>query len=137
MTYKTIVVHAGADARRRERLELAAGLAAGFDAHLVGLFALTELGIPFGLEGNAGAVIQAETRWRAEAAEAARADFHAAATRAGVAKNEWRHSERGASPVQCVAWRGARSGPLARENVRNCVFATRTREARACWRVPL
>ena len=94
--YKTIVVHVGADARRRERLEVACGLASGFDAHLVGLFALTELGVPFVLGGNAGAVIEAETRWRGEAAEAARRDFESATKRAGVAKNEWRRSDRGA-----------------------------------------
>jgi nucleotide-binding universal stress UspA family protein len=96
MTYKTIVVHAGADARRRERLQLAASLAAGFESHLVGLFALDELLVPFALSGNAGAVIEAESRWRGEIAAEARRDFEAAASRAGVQTIEWRRSERSA-----------------------------------------
>jgi hypothetical protein len=37
------VLHLDASARRSERLELACSLAACFDAHLVGLFALAEL----------------------------------------------------------------------------------------------
>lgn len=96
MTYRTIVVHVGADARRKERLDIACGLAAGFDSHLVGVFALTELMVPFVLGGNAGVVIDAEQRWRDEVAKEAKRDFDAAAARAGVQKTEWRRSERGA-----------------------------------------
>jgi nucleotide-binding universal stress UspA family protein len=96
MTYRTIVVHLGADARRRERLELGCALAAAYDGHLVGLFALGELLVPFTLGGNAGSVIEAEARWRNEVAGEARRDFDAAASRAGLAKTEWRRSERGA-----------------------------------------
>lgn len=95
MTYKTVVVHTGADARRRERLDLACSLAAAFDSHLVGLFALGELLVPFALGGNAGAVIEAESRWRDEVAGQARRDFDAAAARAGLEKTEWRRSEHG------------------------------------------
>lgn len=96
MTYKTIVVHAGADARRRERLDIACSLAVAFEAHLVGLFAVAEFVVPFALGGNAGALIDAEQRWRDEAAAAAKRDFEAAAKRAGVHKTEWRRSGRGA-----------------------------------------
>jgi nucleotide-binding universal stress UspA family protein len=96
MTYKTLVVHVGVDARRRERLDLACGLAAAFDAHLVGLFALTDVVLPYALGGNAGIVIEAERRWRDEAAGEAKADFDAAAARAGVQKTEWRRSDAGA-----------------------------------------
>lgn len=96
MTYRTIVVHVGADARRKERLEVACGLAAAFDAHLVGLFALTELMVPFVLGGNAGAVIDAESRWRDAIAGEAKRDFDAAVARAGVQKTEWRRTDRGA-----------------------------------------
>ena len=95
MTYKTIVVHVGGEARRRERLDIACSLAAAFDAHLVGLFALAEFLVPFALGGNAGEVIAEEGRWRDEAARSAKSDFQAAAARAGVAKTEWRRSERG------------------------------------------
>jgi nucleotide-binding universal stress UspA family protein len=107
MTYKTIVVHVGVDARRRERLDVASGLAAAFDAHLVGLFALTELLVPFALGGNAGMVIEAEQRWRSEAAEAAKHDFAAAVARAGVQKSEWRRSDRGALGAARVSARYA------------------------------
>ena len=96
MTYKTIVVHVGADARRRERLEIACSLAAAFEAHLVGLFALAEFIVPFALGGNAGAVIEAEQRWREETANGAKRDFDAAVKRAGVQRTEWRRSARGA-----------------------------------------
>lgn len=96
MTYRTIVVHVGADARRKERLDVACGVAAAFDAHLVGLFALTELMVPFALAGNAGAVIDAEQRWRDDIAREAKRDFDAAAAGAGVQKTEWRRSDRGA-----------------------------------------
>ncbi len=96
MTYRTIVVHIGADARRKERLDIASGLAAAFDAHLVGLFALTELMVPFAVGGNAGAVIDAEQRWRDDVAKEAKRDFDAAVARAGVQKSEWRRSDRGA-----------------------------------------
>lgn len=107
MTYRTIVVHVGADERRRERLDIACGLAAGFEAHLVGLFALTELMVPFVIGGNAGAVLEAESRWRDEIAEQAKRDFAAAAARAGVAKTEWRRSERGALGAARVSARYA------------------------------
>ena len=96
MTYRTIVVHLGADARRRERLDIACSLASAFDSHLVGLFALGELLVPFALGGNAGAVIEAEGQWRDQVAGEARRDFDAAVRRAGAEKTEWRRSERGA-----------------------------------------
>jgi nucleotide-binding universal stress UspA family protein len=96
MTYRTIVVHVGADARRKERLDVACGLAAAFEAHLVGLFALTEFMVPFAVGGNAGAVIEAERRWRDDVAREAKRDFDAAAQRAGLQTAEWRRSERGA-----------------------------------------
>lgn len=96
MTYRTILVHAGADARRKERLQLAAGLAAQFDAHLTGLFALSEFYVPFALAGNAAAVIEAEQRWRNDLAAQAKRDFDAAAGAAGVQTTEWRRSQHGA-----------------------------------------
>jgi nucleotide-binding universal stress UspA family protein len=107
MTYRTLVVHAGADARRRERFELAAGLAADFDSHLVALFAVGELLVPFALGGNAGVVIEAEQRWRDEVAADARRDFEAAASHAGVQKIEWRRSERGVLAATRVSARYA------------------------------
>ncbi|HEX7055417.1 MAG TPA: universal stress protein [Burkholderiales bacterium] len=99
MSYRTIVVHLGADPRRRERLELAAGLAASFDAHLVGLFALSELLVPFVLTGNAGPVIESEMRRREEIAAQAKGELEAVAARLG-ARAEWRLAE--GSPLLAV-----------------------------------
>ena len=92
MTYRTIVVHLGADARRRERLALAADLASSCDAHLVGVFAAAELLVPFVLSGNAGPVIETELRRRAELAAEAKREFDAVVAR-HAAKAEWRRAE--------------------------------------------
>jgi nucleotide-binding universal stress UspA family protein len=94
MTYRTIVLHLGADGRRRERLALAAQLASSFDAHLVGVFAAAELLVPFVLSGNAGPVIETELRRRAELAAEAKREFDALVAR-HVVKAEWRHAEGG------------------------------------------
>jgi nucleotide-binding universal stress UspA family protein len=96
MTYRTIVVHLGADARRRERLVLASDLAASFDAHLVALFAPAELLVPFVLTGNAGPVIESELRRRVEVAAEAKREFDAVVSRYSTPKAEWRSAEGGA-----------------------------------------
>ena len=93
MTYKTIVVHLDTGERRSERLALACMLAARFDAHLVGLFALAPLPVPFSFAGNAGAVLEIEGRWREEAAAAARAEFEKTAAGQGLRRIEWRESQ--------------------------------------------
>jgi nucleotide-binding universal stress UspA family protein len=93
MTYKTIVVHLDAGHRRSERLALAAMLAARFDAHLVGLFALAPLPIPFSFAGNAGSLIEIEARWRDEAVADARREFDKAARAHGVRGVEWRDTQ--------------------------------------------
>jgi nucleotide-binding universal stress UspA family protein len=93
MTYRTIVVHLSAEARRRERLALAAGLAASFEAHLVALFAPAELLVPFVLTGNAGPVIESELRRREELATEAKREFDAALGGFGAPKAEWRRPE--------------------------------------------
>ena len=94
MTYRTFVVHLGTDARRRERLALAAGLASSFDAHLVGVFAPADLLVPFVLTGNAGPVIESELRRRAELAAEAKREFDAVVGR-HAPKAEWRRAEGG------------------------------------------
>jgi nucleotide-binding universal stress UspA family protein len=93
MTYKTIVVHLDAGHRRSERLALAAMLAARHDAHLVGLFALAPLPIPFSIAGNAGSLIELEARWRDEAVAEARREFDKAARAHGVRGLEWRDTQ--------------------------------------------
>ena len=93
MNYKTIVVHLDTGARRSERLEIACQLAARHDAHLVGLFALAPLPVPFAFAGSAGAVLEVEGRWRAQAAVEARRQFEAAAASHGLGRVEWRESQ--------------------------------------------
>ena len=46
MSYKTILVHIDAGERWRARLHLAVQLVQRFDAHLVGLFALSSVRFP-------------------------------------------------------------------------------------------
>jgi nucleotide-binding universal stress UspA family protein len=93
MTYRTLVVHLDAGARASERLEIACGLAARFEAHLVGLFALAPLPVPFAFAGTAGAVLEVESRWRDQAAAKARLAFEKAAGAHGVSRLEWRESQ--------------------------------------------
>lgn len=93
MDYKTILVHLDAGARRSERLELAFVLADRYDAHLVGLFALSAVRMPSYVRADASALLIAEQdRQRAEAAAEAEAEFRAAAARYGRIKAEWRIS---------------------------------------------
>ena len=92
MTYKTILVHLDETARRQERLQLACTLAARFDAHLVGLFALGAARIPSYALAEAGPVVRdIEERRRGEAARAAEKEFREAERRGG-GKSEWRIS---------------------------------------------
>jgi nucleotide-binding universal stress UspA family protein len=101
VSYKTIVVHVDADPRRAERLGLACKLAARFDAHLVGLFALPDLAVPaYALADGAAIMLQAEERWRSEAAALAKREFDTTTARNAV-KAEWRSALR--DPVQAVA----------------------------------
>ena len=95
MSYKTIVVHVDAGARRSERLGLACELAARYDAHLIGLFALEDMRVPYAFGGTAGALLLMEERWRKEVAAEAKREFETLSARNGV-KAEWRGSTRNA-----------------------------------------
>jgi nucleotide-binding universal stress UspA family protein len=93
MSYKTIVVHLDADARRTERLALGCGLAASFDAHLVGLFAVEEAGVPaYALAEGAAIVVQQYQQWRERSEAEAGREFQDQARRCGLGKAEWRSS---------------------------------------------
>jgi nucleotide-binding universal stress UspA family protein len=101
MDYKTILVHLDRGTRRSERLELALTLAERYDAHLVGLFAVSELRMPSHVRTDTSrALIAAQNRQRAEAAAEAEAAFRAAAARHGGVKAEWRIS--GADALEAV-----------------------------------
>jgi len=94
INYKTIVVHLDRDARRTERLELACSLVGELDAHLIGLFALSEEHIPSAAMAEAGVqIIEAQKRSRAEAAREAETAFRSAVARHVGVRAEWRMSE--------------------------------------------
>jgi len=93
MDYKTILVHLDRSARRSERLELAFALADRYDAHLVGLFALSAVRMPSYVRADTSAtLIAAQNRQRAEEAREAEAAFRAATARHRGVKTEWRAS---------------------------------------------
>jgi nucleotide-binding universal stress UspA family protein len=92
VTYKTLLVHLDEQPRCTERLQLASTLAARFDAHLVGLFALGAARIPSYALAEAGPIVRdIEERRRAEAARKAEEEFRRAERRGG-GKSEWRLS---------------------------------------------
>jgi nucleotide-binding universal stress UspA family protein len=94
MDYKTILVHLDRSARRSERLELAFALADRYDAHLVGLFALSAVRMPSYVRADTSAtLIAAQNRQRAEEAREAEAAFRAATARHRGVKAEWRVSQ--------------------------------------------
>lgn len=84
MSYKTILVHLDAGKRVAERVAIASKLADTFDAHLTGLFALSAPRIPSYALAEAGPlIVEAESRYRAEAAKIAEAAFRTAAAQQG------------------------------------------------------
>jgi nucleotide-binding universal stress UspA family protein len=94
MDYKTILLHLDQGLRTAERLELGFRLAGAFDAHLVGLFALSAARIPSFALAEAGApLIEAHNRHRAESGRRAEAIFRAAIARNTGTQAEWRTSE--------------------------------------------
>ncbi len=106
MTYKTILVHIDAGDRCRARVEIAVRLARQFDAHLIGLNALTAIDVPaFVLAGEGGAQI-AETQQRIATEQATRAKtvFDKAVSAAGSTTAEWRTTRLDA--VDAVALHG-------------------------------
>ncbi len=96
MTYKTILLHLDSSKRLGERVAIAKHVAETFDAHLTGLFALSAPRIPTYALAEAGpVVIEAEARYRAEAAQQAESAF-AAATAHQARSTEFRASRRDA-----------------------------------------
>lgn len=95
MNYKTILVHLDAGQRGAERLAIAKRFADTFEAHLTALFALSAPRIPSYALAEAGpVVIEAEARYRAEAARAAENAFTATAQQ--VRSSEFRSTNRDA-----------------------------------------
>src|SRR5215510_4276074 len=93
MTYKTILVHVDNGKRCVTRLAMAAELARRFEAHLVGLHALTVVRLPGYAAAEGGVVVREEQkRLATEYAKQAERVFRGAMERAGLANAEWRVS---------------------------------------------
>ncbi len=92
MSYKTILVHLDAAKSLATRLDLALQVARKFDAHLVGLYALTVVPTPSYAIAEAGELAAANRKASAELEQRARAAWDAAVRRAGWQKTEWRSS---------------------------------------------
>jgi nucleotide-binding universal stress UspA family protein len=94
MEYKTILVHIDRATRRSERLEVGLRLAEAFNAHLVGMYALSALRIPaYALSASAEALLEAAEHQRTESLQQAKAAFDAVCKRyVGIAA-EWRTSD--------------------------------------------
>ena len=93
MTYKTILVHVDSGKRCVARLDIAARLAQRFEAHLVGLHALTVVRLPGYAAAEGGVVVREEQKRHAtEYAKQAEGVFRGAMERAGLANAEWRAS---------------------------------------------
>jgi len=94
MSYKTILVHLDHRPRCAERVNLAFGLAAQFDAHLIGLYAPGAPRIPSYALAEAGPTVREMLdQRRAERASQAEARFRDATRKHGDTSAEWRASD--------------------------------------------
>jgi nucleotide-binding universal stress UspA family protein len=105
MPYQTILVHVDNSARAAVRIGLACRLARRFDAHLVGLHALTAVRLPgyarVAVEGGAQ-IAEYQAKVAADAARQARQVFERGVGAAGITKSEWRESRDDAAEVAPV-----------------------------------
>ena len=93
MAYKTILVHLDAGKGVESRLDIAFALAQKFDAHLVGLYALSVTPLPGWAIAETGEFIEKqEAKARAALAESGRKVWDAAVQRSNCSKCEWRNS---------------------------------------------
>jgi nucleotide-binding universal stress UspA family protein len=105
MPYKTLLVHVDGGARAPLRIDIACRLARRFDAHLIGLHALTVIKLPgyaqVAIEGGAR-LEEFQAKAAAEAARQAEQVFTRGVSAAGVSKSEWRTSRGDAAEVAPV-----------------------------------
>ena len=100
MSYKTILVHVDVGAKAADRVEIAARLAETYDAHLVGVHALTQIRLQGAVYAQAASIIdEAMKRAAADSAKRSEAAFNEGVKRVGWSKVEWRASARDASLV--------------------------------------
>ena len=98
MSYKTILVHADSGKYAASRIELALGLAERFDAHLIGLYAESNVRTPsYALAEGGQMLLDALKRNEQERLARAAAMFDAQVKRSGLARVEWRTSGADAS----------------------------------------
>jgi nucleotide-binding universal stress UspA family protein len=93
MPYKTILVHLDVGARAGARLDLACQLARRFDAHLVGVHALTEIRLPgyaAVMTGQSEQIAEFQAHAAAELRERSEALFRKRVQAAGLDKTEYR-----------------------------------------------
>lgn len=102
MPYKTLLVHVDNGARAPVRIGVACRLARRFEAHLIGLHALTVVKLPgyarVAVEGGAQ-LSEYQAKLAAESARAARQVFERGVSAAGLATSEWRESRDDAADV--------------------------------------
>src|SRR5262245_22520110 len=104
MTYKTILVHLDVGARTGARLDLACQLARRFDAHLVGVHALTEIRLPgyaAVMTGQNEQIAEFQAHAAAELRERSEALFRKRVQAAGLDKTEYRATR--ADAVEAVS----------------------------------
>lgn len=93
MSYKTILVHLDNGKRVATRLDAGIRLARQFDAHLVGLYALTAVTLPSYVLAEGGPIIAMQQQKNAlEQAARAESQFRATIDKAGMSGAEWRRS---------------------------------------------
>jgi nucleotide-binding universal stress UspA family protein len=96
MPYKTILVHLDVGARAGARLDLACRLARRFDAHLVGLHALTEIKLPgyaAVMTGQSGQLAEFQAKAAADLRTKSEALFRKSVGAAGLTKTEYRATQ--------------------------------------------
>jgi nucleotide-binding universal stress UspA family protein len=98
MPYKTLLVHVDDSKKCEARIAVAVDLARRSDAHLVGLFALSEIAVPGYVATEIGVQTLADIEERARRAQAdnASALFDEMTAGAGLPGIEWRESKRDA-----------------------------------------
>jgi nucleotide-binding universal stress UspA family protein len=91
VTYKTILVHVDSGPRAALRVNIASQLARKFEAHLIGLHALTVVALPpYARVEGGNAIAEYQERANAELARRGEQTFKRGVEAAGLASSEWR-----------------------------------------------
>ena len=124
MSYKTILVHLDAGKGIDSRLDIAFSLAQKYDAHLVGLHALSVAPLPGWAIAEAGEFIEkAQAKARADLAQAGPNARDPAAQRSHCSKCEWRSSSGSCGRVSACR------STMQKMHSKSCCSATQLRIA--------